>query len=362
MKNKKISFLIPSFNYGGAEKNAVLLSNYFIEKNYNVDILVINDTGILKERLNQKIKVINLKSSRSLYSIFKIVKYLNNEKPNILFSTLVNLNAISVISKKIAKHKFLLILREANIIRYKYENEFKITNLISYLCIKYLYNYSDFIISICEYIFNDLKKLHINTKIIYSPIIFENIKTLSKKKDFEIKINQKYPIILSIGRFEKQKNLKLLIKSFVKINKIKKSFLLIIGDGNEYQKIINEIKDNNLEDSVILLKKTNNVFKYMKVSTLLINTSLWEGLSNVLVESIFMKLPVICTDCPGGNKEIIDKLGGGKIISNHNSSIISDEAIKILNGKKYDYKDENLNLFTLEKNYTEYENLINNNL
>ena len=43
----------------------------------------------------------------------------------------------------------------------------------------------------------------------------------------------------------------------------------------------------------------------MKNANVLLLTSLYEGFSNVILESLFLKVPVVATNSPGGNKEII---------------------------------------------------------
>ena len=49
-----------------------------------------------------------------------------------------------------------------------------------------------------------------------------------------------------------------------------------------------------------------NPYPYLKRSEVLILSSLFEGLPNVLLESLSLKKFVISSDCPTGPKEILD--------------------------------------------------------
>ena len=54
-----------------------------------------------------------------------------------------------------------------------------------------------------------------------------------------------------------------------------------------------------------------NPYPYIKASNLFILSSRYEGLPNVLLESIALKKFVISSNCPTGPSEILDKGKGG---------------------------------------------------
>ncbi len=53
--NKKIIFFIPNIDDGGIEKNLILLSNYFIKKNYDVEIIFSRISSKISSQINHKI-------------------------------------------------------------------------------------------------------------------------------------------------------------------------------------------------------------------------------------------------------------------------------------------------------------------
>ena len=97
-----------------------------------------------------------------------------------------------------------------------------------------------------------------------------------KNEKIEEKIsNDKY--ILGIGRLTKQKNFELLLNFFIQLVKSYPDYkLLILGDGENKEKL-NEIIDvNQLNSQVFLLGYKSNVFKYLKYADCFILSSLWK--------------------------------------------------------------------------------------
>ena len=54
---KKIIFFMPNIERGGIEKNLLLLSNYFINKKYQVKIIYSSISKEIKKKLNNKIEL-----------------------------------------------------------------------------------------------------------------------------------------------------------------------------------------------------------------------------------------------------------------------------------------------------------------
>jgi glycosyltransferase involved in cell wall biosynthesis len=117
--------------------------------------------------------------------------------------------------------------------------------------------------------------------------------------------------ILSIGRLTKQKNFIFLINAFSELQKkIVDLKLVIVGDGEEKEKLHSLIKKKNLTNKIILAGYNDNIYHYYKNSLCFVLTSLWEDPGFVLIESGYFNKTVISSDCPSGPKELIGCDGG----------------------------------------------------
>ncbi len=125
--------------------------------------------------------------------------------------------------------------------------------------------------------------------------------------------------ITTFCRISKQKNLSVLIEAFSKLHKEHPEYVLrIIGDtlneeGEEVLAFIkNQIDDLGIVDSVKFEPFMKNVHEAIIKDSMYVNSSDYEGISNAMLESMAIGMPVVCTDCPigGANATITDGENG----------------------------------------------------
>ena len=112
-----------------------------------------------------------------------------------------------------------------------------------------------------------------------------------KKSNIKTKgnLNLKTAKILNIGRFTDQKDQITLFKS-LNILKNKINFeAIIVGKGVKEEFLKNYIKENYLENNLKLENFKNNSNPIIKETDLFILSSKFEGLPNVLLESLVLK-------------------------------------------------------------------------
>ena len=112
-----------------------------------------------------------------------------------------------------------------------------------------------------------------------------------------------------MGRLHKVKDHKTLIKAFnIFVKKSPNSVLNICGEGPERNNLgilINKLKLNN---NVFLRGTVTKPVDYIKKSDVFILTSRHEGFGNVLVEAMYSKVKIICSDSLlNGNELVYDK-------------------------------------------------------
>ena len=109
----------------------------------------------------------------------------------------------------------------------------------------------------------------------------ETRKQYRKKLELEDKL-----VIGNIGRLHFQKNQLFLLDIFSEIKNIRNDVvLLIVGEGEDKQKIEDKIKQLNLSNNVMMLGARNDVEKLLQCMDIFIFPSLFEGLSLALIEA-----------------------------------------------------------------------------
>ena len=187
--------------------------------------------------------------------------------------------------------------------------------------------------------------------LIRDPIIDYNKINLLKKEKIEPKFSGKN-FFVSIGRLTYQKNFLFLTKCLKKIIKREKKFIfLILGKGQEREKIESYIKKNKLTKYIFLLGYKKNIFKYINNSVGLICTSLWEEPGFVIQEAAACKKIILTSNCYSGPSEFLNHGKNGYVFKNNDKESFVKNFQKLLKEKKH-HKNKIIENFKKTKFYT----------
>jgi len=312
---KKLIIFIPSIEDGGVEKNLFIVSNYLNKSGISVEILTCNNEK--NKKFSKGINFIGTKSnfwqnkSRPIkYIICLFILFLNllrsKDKP-LIFAFQANIYA--VLLAKILKTK---VITRSNSAPSGWS-----TNFFKNKIYKFLIKLADNVmVNSLEFKRSFEKKFNIKVECIYNPFDIDLIKKNLKNKDkVKIKFFKKnFLNIISVGRLTDQKDHLTLLKSINLIKSDLKIKLIIIGKGSNKKLLQNFILKNKLKDKVKLLGYLDNPFPYIHKSDIVVLTSKFEGLPNILLEAQYLKKYIISTDCPTGPKEILLKGKAGDLI------------------------------------------------
>lgn len=358
---KKLILFMPHLSIGGVEKNLFILSNFLITKIKNISIITTNKE--IKNKLDKRIKIISLKTNlfnnshvyiKYTICVFLLIKTILFNRNNLILT--FQGNWYSIIIAKILRVK---IITRSNTAPNGWSK-----NIVKNFLYKILLNLSDEII-VNSFEFKRLikKKFNLNSKVIYNPLNKEEILKLSRKKiKFTFFKNKKYLKIINFSRLTDQKNHILILKSLSRLKKIKYK-LLIAGNGPEKNNIKDYVLKNNLNKNVKLINFLKNPYPYLKLSDILILSSNYEGLPNVLLEAQSLKKTIISSDCPSGPKEILRNGKYGYLFKTGSSKDLSKKIYftaknKKLNKKKVELGYQNLFRFNKKKNLEKYYNVL----
>jgi glycosyltransferase involved in cell wall biosynthesis len=335
LKKKELIIFNPSIEDGGVEKNLYLIAN-FLSKNLKSNISLITSSKYKTYKFEKNIRLIIPplidfrkfnRPVKYLVCLFLLTLKILFKRNVLILSFQANIYAIII-----AKIFNVKIITRSNTSPKGWSNSFFKRKVFRFFLKK-----ADEIIVNSQYFKKQLdKEFNLNTVLILNPLNTEDIKNLSKKKiklNFFFKKKQSLKII-NIGRMTDQKDHMTLLKAFRLVCKKINSNLIILGKGKNYTKIKNFITDNNLHTNVKLLGFKENPYPYIKLSDIFVLTSKFEGLPNVLLESIFLKKPIISTDCPTGPKEILSKGKYGKLVKVGDYKNIAKALINFYRNKK----------------------------
>tara|TARA_B100000287_G_scaffold431059_1_gene487566 strand:+ start:483 stop:1574 length:1092 start_codon:yes stop_codon:yes gene_type:complete len=350
-------FFISEFNLGGAGNSLFKLCRNLPKDKYRISVICLNKCYYKNLLVKNKVKVFEIKSSRTLFAMNKIKKIakslINKNYKNIFVSNIYYSNILSILFLRVLPMKIVLIERTPYEELSIYYNilDFLKKNIIKFL-IRTTFWKADICVSNSNYISKKYnKKYKLKFKTIFPPS-FQG-KIFNTKKKFKNKV-----CFGTICRLGKEKNLYNLIKLLSKFKG--KFYFEIIGDGPEKNKLINLKKQLNLDGEVKLIGEIspNKINKYFKNFDYYINSSDFEGFPNSVVEALSHRTPVIASQSHGGINEIITNKEFGYIYKNENEL---ETIIRKIIKNKYIYKINSRKIYKHLIKFSEKNNLKNYN-
>ena len=365
MINKHIVIFVPLIGGGGVEKNLFLIANYFVTKFKKVS--VITTSHKCKKRFNKKVNFISTNNF--------IINSIINRRLKILISLFLLLklfiknNDFSVLSFQ--GNLYCCVLCKILGIKVILRSNASITGWSKGYLKKFFYKHisemaDKIVVNSKEFQKQYLKIFNIKTLHIYNPLNSNEIIKKSKQKiNFNFFRNNTHNFI-NIGRLVDQKDQITLLKAFNLIKKktMIKFRLLILGNGKNENFLNSYIQTHNLSLEIKILNFKTNPYTYLKKSDAFVLTSIFEGLPNVLLESLTLKKFIISSDCPTGPKEILDNGRGGFLFKMKNEYDLFKKINYYVRHKKQIKKYVNhgykrLERFDFKSNMKRYVNIIN---
>lgn len=306
---------------GGTERVLSIIANELSKKDdkFNIHILSItNESNSSYFTLNKSIKTERILKSKDVNfkkHYFKVVKgirqYIKKNRIDILIDVEVIASLFSIPATRFTKTK-LISWEHFNF----YEDNG--SNLRGYAR-KLAARFANCIITLTEQDKeNYLNNLNIKGKVdyIYNPI--------EKVNNCDYNIDSKQ--IISVGRLTYQKGFDMLCEVAKDVLKDNPEWKwIILGDGEDKEKLESKIKEYNLQGKLILKGKVSNVEDYYKNSSLYVMTSRFEGLPMTLLEAKTYKLPIVSFNCLTGPSEIVKNNVNGLLINPENVEAMSNK-------------------------------------
>lgn len=135
-------------------------------------------------------------------------------------------------------------------------------------------------------------------------------------------------VVGMVGRFNYQKNHVFALDVFNECCKTNpEARLVLVGRGELENDIKRKIEDLNLQDKVILLGVRDDVNKLMSAFDVLLMPSLFEGLSIVMIEAQYCRLPIVASD--NLSKEVFISNLLNTVSLQENAKVWADNVIRV---------------------------------
>jgi glycosyltransferase involved in cell wall biosynthesis len=333
MKRNICFFVIDLFDRGGLQRVTVDIANK-LSLYCNVHVVTFSNqqNAELPFKFSKEVQLTYIQPPNRIKSVYRLVNILNimfflrnyNKKHNIHSFISVGMASViwSFISIIANKTKFICwdhtsyLRKESWAIKGRFLSKLFADNIII--------------------LTNNDAKLWNNKKVsvIYNPSHFG----FEQSDELLTKIPKKNQII-SLGRFVEVKGLDRLLDIWKIINyKKNDSYTLrIIGEGPLKPHLEHRILSENIKNITIepFVKNPEKLYAESKIQVL---TSLYEGLSMVLIEGLIFKVPAISFKVPSGPEEVIEDSITGFLINNNDIEAFADKLILLMSDEKLQHQ------------------------
>lgn len=293
----KLVFITDSMHSGGAERVISVLANYFADK-YPIEIICLSG----KKSFYSLKDNITLTCLEHLYGKNLLNKFIwlfkNIDSESLIIAFMVNVYIFTLVALFFRKVKIIVSERNdptAHMLPIRVARK-----LLIWRAQELVVQTQD----IANYFPHLMKK---KIDIIYNPISDDYVwkSGLTAEKD---------KVIVNIGRLSPQKNHKMLINAFSVVSKKYPEYQLhIYGEGEIQAETESYIALKGLQGKVILKGKCNTLGNVLPKAEIFALSSDYEGMSNALIEAMYVGVPVVTT-AVSGTKELIDNGKNGYIV------------------------------------------------
>ena len=309
-----ILLMLKALEGRGAERMVTILARAYIDMNYDVHVLCLEDTKDM--RLDPRVYYHVVPYDRPLLNTeteqataykqvaARIDDYVLNHigKPELILANIYKINWIMAYSKL---PNIVNVIHTA--VSRQFQAQLKTTAEQTINHLKMVYGAHP-CSCVSEGARQDLLALigcqDNRTTTIYNPCDVSQIQQLASEpfsiKEFGL-TDKGY--IIHVASFDDMKGHRELLQAYTKTER--KLPLVLVGKGRLEDEIKQLAIDLKIEDKVCFLGFHANPYPLIAHAALLVMTSKYEGFGYVIVEAQALAVPVISTDCPFGPRELL---------------------------------------------------------
>lgn len=314
---------------GGAERVLSILSSSFADSFDEVKYVMWLDAKYpeIFYEIDARVEIVKISKETGSTSILKNMlwfrKFVKREKPDLVLSFMVMVCFTVTIS--------LLFTGICQVVAERNDPRFFKNRWIRKL-INYSYYSPDIKGIIMQTKWNmtyfESNILYAKTHVIHNPIDINNqlvgVALRTQKKD----------IIVSVGRLTSQKQQSVLVKAFATFYKTHPSYRLILyGEGEERDNLANLADNLGIKERLFLPGRSKQVINDISFAKIFVMSSLYEGMSNALIEAMCVGLPCISTKVSGAT-DLINDGENGFLVDTGDDKMIAEKMTMLADNPK----------------------------
>ena len=322
----RIAVLLQSLEGGGAQRRVVDLVNEFIRAGREVDLLLVELRGELRDRISPAARLFELRPSG-----LSLSKYLEREVPDALLVSGSQIHDLAVNAMAHARPMPLILRADSHPFRtfpWSMPRQ-RLREPLRRRARLRRYAAADLIIAVAADVASAIQDALPAARIMvtHDPIVTASfIASADSQVSFPWPDDPGIPLIVSVGRFALAKDYPTLLRAFALLRSARPARLAIIGDGSprERQALVRLARKLGIESDLALPGRSDAVAAWLTHAALFVSSSLWEGVAGAMIEALAVGCPVVATSAGGTARELLTDGQLGAIVPPSDPAAMAD--------------------------------------
>lgn len=342
MNKKKILFVLDSLHIGGAEKSLITLLSLLDYERFDVDLQLITRTGKFLSYVPREVNILPSTAWEQYIALPLWKKFFKISLSWTRLYTAFILRTKKIIGREIDVFMWKTISPHINTLEKDYDvaigygqyapsffvvDKVKAKQKVGYMntiisppksllgTLQQNFQNLDFIVAVSKDAKDSIVKLfpdfNNRIEVIKDSISKSNIERMAQEYTPLFPEGSVLRIATAARLYDGAKGMDILLKTALYLkNKGVNYHWVVMGNGGYRPQMDSFIKENHLEQNLLLLGETPNPYPYIKHATLYVQTSRFEGYGLALAEARLLNTPIVTTSYEGWEMQMLHLKNG----------------------------------------------------
>ncbi len=336
---KKVCFVLPSLNGGGAERAAVHILNALDPAVWDRSMYLFRREGAYLNDVDQSIRLENGADGSRSGRLAALRRFVRAERPDIVVSFLSYFSVLTAV-RSAAVGARVVFNQQTPMSAFLEDKDYAwrqpLRRRVFSIVARLGYRAADAVVATSSGVADDLARAfgvaRNRIAIVNNPVDLNAVQAAAREP-LDPKNEKAWvqpPVIVAAGRLAEAKNYPLLIEALAIVRQsVPAVRLLILGTGELERPLRALVQARGLDDAVVFAGFQRNPWKFMAHADVFVLTSHYEGFGNVLVEAMACGAPVVATASPG-TREIITSGVDGVLVERHDAADVAAAIVRVL--------------------------------
>jgi glycosyltransferase involved in cell wall biosynthesis len=320
LSEKKVLLVMPSFGFGGIERVFTALANQLVQDN---DVCLCALALVDKragESLAHKVKVVTFGSGHRVLRHSQLLRHsircrdlIRELRPDLIMSAYPLVNAVVGLALRLLPGPRPIWLPAEHGDPQAYLGS-GLRRLAKTALLRYSIKGASHAIAVSAYVARTASPIYgsIPVSVLPNPVIDPETlwSTASESVDHPWFSDSGIPIVIAVGRMDPGKDFSTLVRAVGCLSKRYNLRLVILGDGPDRPRLVELVRNLNLNSSVWMPGFVTNVARYVSRSSVFVLPSRSEGQPLALIEALALGVPVVVSSFAGVDEFVTDGVNG----------------------------------------------------